>query len=247
MFDSRRKVSRAEALAALPGPGGERFQTLFRHGTLEVEIYAPIGRDPQTPHTRDEVYVVISGSGTFVCDSGARSVRPGRFSLAPAGAVHRFEEFTPDLAVWVLFTVRRAERRRSRYRGGSTMKIGVLGSGVVAKTLAAGLGGLGHQVKVGTRQPAKLGEWAAQVSGVTVGSPADAAAFGEALVLAVKGTAASDALRAAGTRTWRARRHRRDESDRRRAAGRTASSNSSRASTTRSWSACSASFRARAS
>jgi predicted dinucleotide-binding enzyme len=78
------------------------------------------------------------------------------------------------------------------------MKIGVLGSGVVAKTLAAGLGGLGHQVKVGTREPAKLGEWASQVSGVTVGSPADAAAFGEAIVLAVKGTAVSDALRAAG-------------------------------------------------
>jgi predicted dinucleotide-binding enzyme len=78
------------------------------------------------------------------------------------------------------------------------MKIGVLGSGVVAKTLAAGLGGLGHQVRVGTRQPGKLGEWAAQAAGVAVGSVADAAAFGDAIVLAVKGTAASDVLRAAG-------------------------------------------------
>jgi predicted dinucleotide-binding enzyme len=78
------------------------------------------------------------------------------------------------------------------------MKIGVLGSGVVAKTLAAGLGGLGHQVRVGTRQPGKLGEWAAQAPGVAVGSVADAAAFGDAIVLAVKGTAASDVLRAAG-------------------------------------------------
>jgi mannose-6-phosphate isomerase-like protein (cupin superfamily) len=103
MFDSRRKVSRDEALAALPGPGGERFRTLFRHGTLEVEIYAPIGRDPQTPHTRDEAYVVISGSGAFVCDSKREAFGPGDFLFAPAGAVHRFEEFTPDLAVWVLF------------------------------------------------------------------------------------------------------------------------------------------------
>jgi mannose-6-phosphate isomerase-like protein (cupin superfamily) len=102
-FDSRRRVARGEALAALPGPGGERFRTLFRHGTLEVEIYAPLGRDPQTPHTRDEVYVVISGSGTFVSDLGREPFGPGDFLFAPAGTVHRFEDFTEDLAVWVLF------------------------------------------------------------------------------------------------------------------------------------------------
>ena len=47
----------AEGLARLPGPKGERFVELFGHGTLSVELYAPRGQDPQSPHTRDEVYV----------------------------------------------------------------------------------------------------------------------------------------------------------------------------------------------
>lgn len=37
------------ALRALQGAGGE-FTTLFRHGTLEVEIYRPVGVDKQQPH-----------------------------------------------------------------------------------------------------------------------------------------------------------------------------------------------------
>jgi hypothetical protein len=51
------------ALARLPGPAGERFVELFRHGTLSIELYAPRGHDPQTPHSKDEVYVVVHGSG----------------------------------------------------------------------------------------------------------------------------------------------------------------------------------------
>jgi mannose-6-phosphate isomerase-like protein (cupin superfamily) len=92
-----------EGLRRLPGPGGERFATLFRHGTLEVELYAPRGTDPQQPHRRDEVYVVASGRGEFV--HGARRERfgPGDFLFVAAGVEHRFEHFTDDLAVWVLF------------------------------------------------------------------------------------------------------------------------------------------------
>jgi predicted dinucleotide-binding enzyme len=78
------------------------------------------------------------------------------------------------------------------------MKVGVLGSGDVAKTLAAGFMKHGHEVTMGTRDSAKLAEWGARHPAVRVGSFADAARFGELLVLAVKGAAASDALRAAG-------------------------------------------------
>jgi len=78
------------------------------------------------------------------------------------------------------------------------MKVGVLGSGEVAQTLAAGLLKHGHEVLVGTRTPAKLAEWTAQVRGVKVGSFGDAAGFGELIVLAVKGKAAADVLRLAG-------------------------------------------------
>lgn len=77
------------------------------------------------------------------------------------------------------------------------MNIGVLGSGDVAKTLAVGLVANGHSVMLGTRTAAKLAEWAREHSTVQVGSFADTAKFGEVLVLAVKGTAAQAALRAA--------------------------------------------------
>jgi predicted dinucleotide-binding enzyme len=78
------------------------------------------------------------------------------------------------------------------------MKIGILGSGEVARTLAGGLLGIGHAVKMGTREPAKLASFLAENPGVTTGSSADAAAFGELIILAVKGSASSAALRAAG-------------------------------------------------
>ena len=78
------------------------------------------------------------------------------------------------------------------------MKIGVLGSGVVAQTLASGLVSHGHAVKIGSRSPEKLAGWAAQNPGAATGAFAEAAAFGELLILAVKGNAASDVLRLAG-------------------------------------------------
>ena len=78
------------------------------------------------------------------------------------------------------------------------MKIGILGSGDVARTLAGGLQSIGHAVKMGTREPAKLAEFLSENPGATAGSSADAAAFGELIVLAVKGSASSAALRAAG-------------------------------------------------
>lgn len=78
------------------------------------------------------------------------------------------------------------------------MKIGVIGSGEVAKTLAGGFVKHGHQVTIGTRDAAKLADWAKGKAGANIGSFADAARFGELVVLAVKGKAAIDALQAAG-------------------------------------------------
>lgn len=97
------RVGLTEALGRLPGPQGERFAEVFRHGTLEVEIFAPRGEDTQQPHSRDEVYVVVQGSGTFLIDDERLKFEVGDFLFAPAGVVHRFIEFTDDLTVWVLF------------------------------------------------------------------------------------------------------------------------------------------------
>lgn len=92
-----------EALEQLPGPEGQRFAGVFRHGSLEVEIYAPRGTDPQQPHTRDEVYFVAVGTGEFVCGDTRRTFGPTDILFAAAGAVHRFENFSGDLTLWVLF------------------------------------------------------------------------------------------------------------------------------------------------
>jgi predicted dinucleotide-binding enzyme len=78
------------------------------------------------------------------------------------------------------------------------MKIGVIGSGVVGKTLAAGFLKHGHEVAIGTREPDKLGEWAKQVSGVQVKSVTEAAKFGDVVALAVAGSAAMEAAGLAG-------------------------------------------------
>ena len=98
-----RRLNVRESLAKLPGPGGARFANLFEHGTLQVEIYAPRGADAQKPHRRDEVYVVVTGSGTFLCDGAREAFGPGDFLFVPAGVEHRFEDFTDDLVVWVIF------------------------------------------------------------------------------------------------------------------------------------------------
>jgi predicted dinucleotide-binding enzyme len=78
------------------------------------------------------------------------------------------------------------------------MKVGILGSGDVAKALAGGFIKHGHQVVLGTRDAAKLKDFVAQNKGAQTGSFADAAKFSEVVVLAVKGTAALDAVKAAG-------------------------------------------------
>ena len=96
-------ISVADALARLPGAEGKPFATAFTHGSLLVEIFAPRGVDTQQPHTRDEIYVVIKGSGELLCGDTRTSFGQGDFIFAAAGTAHRFENFTDDLTVWVMF------------------------------------------------------------------------------------------------------------------------------------------------
>ena len=99
----KRKVTIEEAVARLPGTQGERFVKVLEHGSLVVEIYAPRGHDPQKPHTRDEVYIVMQGSGLFLNGENRQPFGQGDLLFVPAGVEHRFENFTEDLVVWVIF------------------------------------------------------------------------------------------------------------------------------------------------
>lgn len=75
-----------EALAQLPESAPERSALLFEHGTLTVKIYGAREIDRQTPHERDEVYVVIRGKGEFVCGDERRAIKEHDFIFVRAGA-----------------------------------------------------------------------------------------------------------------------------------------------------------------
>ncbi len=96
------RVGLEEALSA-PIPEGQRSAPVLRHGTMIVRLYAPLGADHQTPHDQDEVYVIARGSGWFVNGDQRHVFAPGDVLFVPAGVVHRFEEFTEDFVVWVIF------------------------------------------------------------------------------------------------------------------------------------------------
>ena len=100
---SSRAIGAGEAEARLRESQRERSIVLFQHGTLTVKLYAPRGSDPQSPHTRDEIYVVIRGTGDFICPGECRKFGPHDFLFVPAGMEHRFENFSDDLALWVFF------------------------------------------------------------------------------------------------------------------------------------------------
>jgi 8-hydroxy-5-deazaflavin:NADPH oxidoreductase len=82
----------------------------------------------------------------------------------------------------------------------SSTKIGVIGSGIVGQTLAGGFLKHGFETMIGSRDAGKLAAWKSQAGPLaSLGSVAEAARFGDIVVLAVKGSAAESAVALAGT------------------------------------------------
>lgn len=77
-------------------------------------------------------------------------------------------------------------------------KVAVLGSGQVGQVLAEGFLKYGHEVMRATRDPGKLADWKAKTQGAKTGTFAEAAAWADTVVLAVKGAAAEAVLEQAG-------------------------------------------------
>jgi mannose-6-phosphate isomerase-like protein (cupin superfamily) len=96
-------VTLAEALSKGPAPSGNLAVPIFSRGSLAVELYTPVGHDPQKPHSRDELYFVASGKGFFSDGERRCPVETGSFLFVPAGQFHRFEDFSTDFIVWVVF------------------------------------------------------------------------------------------------------------------------------------------------
>jgi mannose-6-phosphate isomerase-like protein (cupin superfamily) len=104
--DRSRVIQLADAQARIPGPAGEHAVSVMERGTLKAMIslgrFAPLPR-PTTPHDQDEVYVILRGRGVFLHDGRRDPFGPGDLLFVAAGTEHRFEDFTEDLAVWVVF------------------------------------------------------------------------------------------------------------------------------------------------
>ena len=96
------RLSIADALGLL-AEGGGIYAKLLTAGGGDVGMYQPDKVDPQQPHTRDEVYVIAAGSGTFICGDEREEFTPGDLLFVPAGVEHRFIDFTDDFAAWVIF------------------------------------------------------------------------------------------------------------------------------------------------
>ena len=101
--DRSRVIRLAEAQAGIPGPAGEHAVSLLQRGTLNVKLSLAVPPNQQTPHEQDEVYAVIRGRGVLLHDGERDPFESGDLLFVAAGTEHRFEDFTEDLAVWVIF------------------------------------------------------------------------------------------------------------------------------------------------
>ena len=85
-----------------------------------------------------------------------------------------------------------------------TMRIGILGTGVVGKSLSKGFLSYGHKVMIGSRNKSKLSDWLSQSGeNAYTGTFEEAAKFGDIIVLAVKGTASKTVLESIPTDTFK--------------------------------------------
>jgi len=96
------KLTLKEALAHLENAEID-YMRLIERQKFDLGLYRPISIDPQTPHARDELYVVAAGTGQFVCAGETQSFGPGDVFFVAAGTEHRFADFSSDFATWVIF------------------------------------------------------------------------------------------------------------------------------------------------
>ncbi|MGI8687505.1 MAG: cupin domain-containing protein [Thermomicrobiales bacterium] len=104
-----------DELLAAHAEAGALYHEFLREPSLSAGLYILRAgtRDPQQPHTEDEVYYVISGSGQITVAQENRAVRAGSIVFVATGVEHRFHTITEDLTILVLF----APARRSQATG----------------------------------------------------------------------------------------------------------------------------------
>jgi mannose-6-phosphate isomerase-like protein (cupin superfamily) len=103
------KFSSADFLAKLPLPANEKwkdgvwFANAFTNGNFELEFFAPRGTDFQTPHEKDEFYIIVSGTADLIKENEKINCKIGDAIFVKAGENHHFEKISNDFATWVIF------------------------------------------------------------------------------------------------------------------------------------------------
>ncbi len=103
------KISFNDTLAKLPLPATEKWPEgvwdieALKHGTMSLILFAPQGKDYQTPHCQDELYIVVAGAGVIEIDGESISFALGDSLFVKAGLEHRFTEMSDDLKMWAVF------------------------------------------------------------------------------------------------------------------------------------------------
>ena len=94
-----------ELTAPSAGGPGPHYSELHRSPDLSIGSYVvPAGgRDPQSPHTEDEVYVVLAGRARLTGPDAGIPVEAGSVVFVAAGEEHRFTDVEEELHVVVVF------------------------------------------------------------------------------------------------------------------------------------------------
>ena len=97
------RMSVEKALQTVQASDDGLYGVLLENGSMELGYYKPVGIDEQSPHDQDEIYIVQTGRGTFVCGDQSIPFEPGDALFVAAGMNHRFVDFSDDFAAWVVF------------------------------------------------------------------------------------------------------------------------------------------------
>ena len=112
------RATPTEGRSAIPDPGRHTAPVLC-HGSMEVRWFKPDGPDPQTPHDRDALYFIVSGTGILmravesmpigddtslpILGEERVTFTAGDVLFVPSGTEHRFEQTSPDFTTWIVF------------------------------------------------------------------------------------------------------------------------------------------------
>lgn len=77
--------------------------SVLERGSLNLKLSLPVLPNQQAPHAQDEIYVIVRGRGILYHGGKRETFETGDAVFVAAGTEHHFEDFTDDLAVWVVF------------------------------------------------------------------------------------------------------------------------------------------------